>query len=742
MAGPRPWGSDRPGRFPSPGVPRRPLLKRAAALASALLIAAAVATGDVGAPEAPADFDADFARASDLLEGGKRAEAEAMLEALRRKANQPAWDARVAFLLAADDARRQNFAAAAARLEAPASSIGLESYRDFARAQALELAGDRAVALGAARRAFMAEGPFAYRARAATMLARLLEKDGHGREAAEVLALAANAPSSPAEAAEVAIARIRLGLAAGDRAAVRAAARAMLLDAPMADANRTTPAFARQAAAEAERGLTPAERGHRGSALVAAGDARRGVRLLSQDSPSAWPEGERGRNLLWLARGQLALKKPKDAEAAAARIPDDGTLASAEARLLRCDIVLARLRKKGAALPAPGDPRLAPVVRALEALASPSVPVLVRRGAEERLLRIAMDADDFAGAVARARELNESAPGTIDGFEPLWLGAWRLYLAGDYAGARARIEELAAVYTDISRSRRLAYWRARCLAIEGRQAESRIVFEALAAARPADIYGKFSRARSPSPPDLERTPLGDPSTETAAYARVDELLRLRMFEEAAAEARTLRASRGRDLRLAQADFALGRFSTAAVEIKRALPEIGTAEEGRVPEAWRRLYYPIEEGGLLAARAKEFDVDSAVLRGLVRQESVFDARVKSHAGAVGLMQLMPATAKSLARSVLHTPYRGAFLYDPGVNAALGAAYLKRLIAQFDGSTILALAAYNGGPSRIARIARHNPRLAEDELFESIPIFETRDYVRRVLLYADSYRELYP
>jgi soluble lytic murein transglycosylase len=298
------------------------------------------------------------------------------------------------------------------------------------------------------------------------------------------------------------------------------------------------------------------------------------------------------------------------------------------------------------------------------------------------------------------------------------------------------------VYTDISRSRRVAYWRARCLATEGQESEARAIFAGLAGARPADIYARFSRARVANPPALEREPLGDPSTATAAFARVDELLRLRRFEEAAAEARTLPPSRGRDLRLAQADFALGKFSTAAVEIKRALPEIGTAEEGRVPESWRRFYYPIEEGGVIAARARQFDLDASVLRGLVRQESVFDARVKSHAGAVGLMQLMPSTARSLSRSVLHTSYRGGFLYDPDINAALGAAYLKRLIAQFDGSTILALAAYNGGPSRIARIARENPRLAEDELFETIPLFETRDYVRRVLLYSEAYRELYP
>jgi soluble lytic murein transglycosylase len=236
--------------------------------------------------------------------------------------------------------------------------------------------------------------------------------------------------------------------------------------------------------------------------------------------------------------------------------------------------------------------------------------------------------------------------------------------------------------------------------------------------------------------------LPDPSTATAAFARVDELLRLRMFDGASAEARALPPSRGRDLRLAQSDFALGRFLAAASAIKRAIPEIGTAEEGRVADGWRRLYYPIEEGGFLAERAKRFDLDAAMLRGLVRQESVFDARARSRAGALGLTQLMPATAKSLSRSVLRLRYRRAFLYDPGVNAELGAAYLRKLMDQFGGSPVLALAAYNGGPTRIARLVRESPGRPEDELFESIPLYETRDYVRRVLLYAESYRELYP
>ena len=170
--------------------------------------------------------------------------------------------------------------------------------------------------------------------------------------------------------------------------------------------------------------------------------------------------------------------------------------------------------------------------------------------------------------------------------------------------------------------------------------------------------------------------------------------------------------------------------------------MGTPAEARVPDAWRRLYYPIEEGRFLATDAKERGLDPALLRALVRQESVFDPRAHSRAGALGLTQLMPATARSLTRSVLRVRYRRAFLYEPTVNARLGAAYFRSLLDRFNGNTLFALAAYNGGPTRMARVLAENAGRDEDEIFESHPARETRDYVRRIVLFAESYRDLYP
>jgi soluble lytic murein transglycosylase len=298
------------------------------------------------------------------------------------------------------------------------------------------------------------------------------------------------------------------------------------------------------------------------------------------------------------------------------------------------------------------------------------------------------------------------------------------------------------VYAPVDLRRRLFYWRARCLEREGNRSEAAAIFRALSAGDPPDLYALFARRRVADPRLTLRPALPDPSSATATFRRVDELLRLRLFAEASSEARRLPASRGRELRLAESEFALGRFAAAAAAARRAFPEMGTAEESRVPDGWRRLYYPIEEGGFLAERAREFQLDPSLLRGLVRQESLFEAKARSRAGALGLTQLLPSTARGVARSVLRVRYRRAFLYDPGINARIGAAYLRGLHDRFGENPMWALAAYNGGPGRMEGLFRNNPGLEDDELFESHPAYESRDYVRRVMLFAESYRQLYP
>lgn len=114
-----------------------------------------------------------------------------------------------------------------------------------------------------------------------------------------------------------------------------------------------------------------------------------------------------------------------------------------------------------------------------------------------------------------------------------------------------------------------------------------------------------------------------------------------------------------------------------------------------------------------------------------------ADARSHVGASGLMQLMPATAKETARRFgipLSSPQQ---VLNPNVNIQLGAAYLSQIYAQFNGNRVLASAAYNAGPGRVRQWLRDAGHLSFDVWVENIPFDETRQYVQNVLTYSVIY-----
>jgi soluble lytic murein transglycosylase len=127
-------------------------------------------------------------------------------------------------------------------------------------------------------------------------------------------------------------------------------------------------------------------------------------------------------------------------------------------------------------------------------------------------------------------------------------------------------------------------------------------------------------------------------------------------------------------------------------------------------------------------------------GLVRQESRFISGIKSPAGAAGLMQLMPATAKWVANRMGMTGYSWARVIDADVNAALGTYYLRHVMDDLDGSPVLAAAAYNAGPGR-ARKWRDAHSLEGAIYAETIPFNETRDYVKKVMSNTVYYAALF-
>lgn len=211
-------------------------------------------------------------------------------------------------------------------------------------------------------------------------------------------------------------------------------------------------------------------------------------------------------------------------------------------------------------------------------------------------------------------------------------------------------------------------------------------------------------------------------------------------EGAAAHAETLAAA------VWESDDVLLRLAAAFVREGRPRDGINLGWElRRRGRAWDRalleVVFPFPHSDLVRARAGELELDPYLLAAIVRQESAFQADVVSAAGAVGLMQVMPATGGELARRVGPRRFRPAFLSVPELNVHLGTAYLADLLRRYDGDVPLVLSAYNAGPTRANRW-RRLPQAGDPLRFtERIPFRETRNYVKNVTRNRVLYRWLH-
>ena len=166
---------------------------------------------------------------------------------------------------------------------------------------------------------------------------------------------------------------------------------------------------------------------------------------------------------------------------------------------------------------------------------------------------------------------------------------------------------------------------------------------------------------------------------------------------------------------------------------QAIATLGRAREYRDLE----VRFPLAHRGSVTAHAEANGVDPAWAYGVLRQESAFWADARSPAGALGLMQLLPSTAREVARR-LKVRVEEATLLDSDVNIRLGTAYLGRLRERLGGHLALATAAYNAGPQRVRSWLPLGQELPTDLWMESLPFPETRSYVQKVLAYTVVYR----
>ena len=188
-----------------------------------------------------------------------------------------------------------------------------------------------------------------------------------------------------------------------------------------------------------------------------------------------------------------------------------------------------------------------------------------------------------------------------------------------------------------------------------------------------------------------------------------------------------------------AAIAAGHYGAGMAAVRQAIPQLEARRIADVPyDAWRAAF-PLPYELNLRSEAARNQLDPMLVAGLIRQESAFESKAMSHAGAIGLMQVEPTTALKVARQ-LKVRYARARLTDPGYNLQLGSRYLANLIQAF-GTPEAALAAYNAGEDHVVQWTTGQNYLETGEFVESIPFTETREYVQIVIRNSDVYRQVY-
>jgi peptidoglycan lytic transglycosylase len=369
----------------------------------------------------------------------------------------------------------------------------------------------------------------------------------------------------------------------------------------------------------------------------------------------------------------------------------------------------------------------------------------------DRALFAAADIHEFFGRKDQAVQFYERAiktsPKGAVGEDARWRLAWLYYNSGDFAAAMATFKALASQSRSNAFSTAALYWQARSAEKladpeSATQLYRRILHDG------AESYYEALALRG-----LDR--LGAPYDEpkTVKPAAVDEP------DPPLAEELAFHLMRARDL----ADLTLHSLATAELdEINSTKPNgrlrmllmreyfrnraygrsLGIANQLPASEAERDLYrYPLAFWELIQQKAQERDIDPYLVVSLIRQESLFDARARSPAAALGLMQLIPPTAARVAKQLgLAVPSQER-LYEPEVNLTLGTKYLKDLLERYSNNWYKALAAYNAGEAAVDRWEKEVVTDDIEEFVERIPYVETRGYVKLVMRNHRIYKRLY-
>lgn len=354
------------------------------------------------------------------------------------------------------------------------------------------------------------------------------------------------------------------------------------------------------------------------------------------------------------------------------------------------------------------------------------------------------------------REGYEKFPSGTRAERAAWKAGWYAYKTGDYADTIRLFESAAAQFSRSDYRPSFLYWASRAHRRLGAATQSDARLRLVYADYANSYYGRLAERhltrRAGVPPTIDRVRTASRPPAASASDRqlvpTEPLIRLLLanglYDDALNELRYAQRAWGSspsiDATIAWAYHQKGELRRAITLMRRAYPQHLTAGAQALPTSMLQVIFPLTYWESIKQQSAARGLDPYMVAALIAQESTFEPTAQSPANAWGLMQVVPATGRRLARSLGIRNFSTAMLTNPEINIRLGTVYFSRLSDQFGGAHY-ALASYNAGENRVVRWKAERPGLDEDEFIDDIPFPETQNYVKRILGTAEDYRMLY-
>ena len=337
-----------------------------------------------------------------------------------------------------------------------------------------------------------------------------------------------------------------------------------------------------------------------------------------------------------------------------------------------------------------------------------------------------------------------------------WHVLWDRYRNEDFDGLATAFERVAREHPGEFMAGQFLYFAGRTRERTDDESGAAALYREVFLGFQNSFYGRRAAERLADlgMPEALESPIEDPGLlmERFRFRRADEAARIELLYAAGLGERA-RGAAVAAARAGQPDDAAfealnawllaesDKVIPAIQALGRAAPFHTSAAGEALPREWREIQYPLRYHEELSSRAARWKLNPYLVAGLIRQESAFVARTRSSVGARGLMQVMPATGRALAR-LEGISFQNSRLYEPTVSIRFGTRYLRQLLDEFEGRPELALAGYNAGPHRVRSWTERDYTLPAEQFIEEVPFTETRNYVKLVMRNEMLYRRLYP